>query len=367
LAALLIAAWALWFMAGRVTVYEVSARARLEVQQASHPVASEVAARVVSTRLVLGQAVAQGDVLVTLDAREPTLRLNEERARLKALNGQLTALRQEIAARDQATAPDRDAAQAASMGAQARTQEAAAALAYAAEQEGRLREAAAQGSVAAVEALQARAEVSKLAAARQALAAEARRLEATGQSRAAEQRAQQGALQRTLAALEGDLASGAQSIERWLLAIERHRVRAPVSGRIGDVAPLRPGEVVGAGQKFASVIPDGELIVVADFEPRAALGRVQPGQSARLRLDGFPWAQHGTLGARVSRVASELREGRVRVEFAPEGSWPKGVVLQHGLPGSVEVAIDRVSPATLVLRASGQLLAGAPVQGSPAP
>jgi membrane fusion protein (multidrug efflux system) len=326
-----------------------------------------VAARVVATRLVLGQTVAQGDLLVELDAREPALRLNEERARLKALSGQLGALRQEIAARDQATGPERDAAQAASMGAVARTQEAAAALAYATEQEGRLREAAAQGSVAAVEALQARAEVNKLAAARQALAAEARRLEATGQSRAAEQRAQQGSLQRALAALEGDLAASAQSIDRLLLTIERLKVRAPVAGRIGDVAPLRVGEVVAAGQRFASVIPNGELIVVADFEPRAALGRVQPGQLARLRLDGFPWAQHGTLGARVSRVASELRDGRVRVEFTPEGAWPRGVALQHGLPGAVEVAIDHVSPAVLVLRASGQLLAGAPSQGPNTP
>ena len=60
---------------------------------------------------------------------------------------------------------------------------------------------------------------------------------------------------------------------------------APVAGRVADVAPLHTGDVVGAGQKFATVIPAGELMVVADFEPTAVLGRVRPGQAAQLRLE----------------------------------------------------------------------------------
>ena len=50
LALVLLAGWLVWFFFGRVTVYEVSKRARLEVQQSAHPVAalipSKVAARV---------------------------------------------------------------------------------------------------------------------------------------------------------------------------------------------------------------------------------------------------------------------------------------------------------------------------------
>jgi membrane fusion protein (multidrug efflux system) len=359
LAASLLAAWAVWFVAGSVTVYEISPRARLEVQQASHPVSAQVGGRLQATHLVLGQAVAQGDVLVELDAGEPRLRLEEERVRQQALQAQLAALQEERRAREQATLPEGDAAQAAWQGANARTQEAAEGLAYATDHERRLRDEAAQGGVATVDALQARAEMQKLAAARDALAAEARRLQASGHSRSAELRAQQGNLLRVAAALEGELAASQQATQRLLLEIDRHRVRAPVAGRIGDVAALRPGEVVGAGQKFAVVIPEGELIVVADFEPRAVLGRVRPGQPARLRLDGFPWAQYGTLAARVSRVAGEVRDGRVRVEFSPDGPWPQGVALQHGLPGTVEISIETVSPAVLVLRASGQALAGA--------
>ena len=38
---------------------------------------------------------------------------------------------------------------------------------------------------------------------------------------------------------------------------------------------------------LGTVTQRGELKLVADF-PAAALGRIQPGQAARLRLDGFP-------------------------------------------------------------------------------
>ena len=77
-----------------------------------------------------------------------------------------------------------------------------------------------------------------------------------------------------------------------------------------------------------------------------------------MRLDGFPWAEYGTVAARVSRVATEIRDQRVRVEFTPEPSALARTYLQHGLPGAIEVGVGQASPATLVLRAVGQLGTG---------
>jgi membrane fusion protein (multidrug efflux system) len=95
---------------------------------------------------------------------------------------------------------------------------------------------------------------------------------------------------------------------------------------------------------------------VAEFSP-AALGRIQPGQAARLRLDGFPWVQYGSLAVKVLRVGSELRAGRIRVELdVPHAS--SRIPLQHGLPGAVEIEVERVAPATLLLRVAGRLVAG---------
>ena len=120
--------------------------------------------------------------------------------------------------------------------------------------------------------------------------------------------------------------------------------------------------MVREGDRLAAVVPRGELQVVADFLPPSALGRIRPGQPARLRLEGFPWTQYGSLAATVSRVASEVRNGRIRVELSVDSNGASPIPLQHGLPGTVEVEVERVSPATLVLRAAGKLLAR-PVAG----
>jgi len=105
-------------------------------------------------------------------------------------------------------------------------------------------------------------------------------------------------------------------------------------------------------------VPDSELKIVADFSPSAVMGRIQPGQFSLMRLDGFPWAQFGSLPARVSHVGSEIRDNLVRVEFTPEPEPHSKIVLQHGLPGTIEVSIEHISPALLVLRKSGQWLSG---------
>ena len=86
------------------------------------------------------------------------------------------------------------------------------------------------------------------------------------------------------------------------------------------------------------------------------MGRIQAGQRARLRLDGFAWTEYGQVSATVSRVASEPRSGRVRVELAVNPESAPLIPSQHGLPGKVEIEIERVSPAELAMRGVGKML-----------
>lgn len=59
-AALLLALWLAWFFFGRVTLVEVSQRARLEVRQAAHPVTTLLAGRIAKTSLALGRGGGRG-------------------------------------------------------------------------------------------------------------------------------------------------------------------------------------------------------------------------------------------------------------------------------------------------------------------
>ena len=70
---------------------KLSQTARLEVDQAGHPVATTVAGRIVTTHLVVGRAVQAGEVLAELDAEAPRLQYEEARVQLTALTAQRQA------------------------------------------------------------------------------------------------------------------------------------------------------------------------------------------------------------------------------------------------------------------------------------
>jgi membrane fusion protein, adhesin transport system len=360
LAAVLLCAWSVWFFFSSVTVYEVSTKAHLEVQQAPHPLAALVAGKVAATALVIGREVQTGEIVAELDANGDKLRLQEEQSRLAALEPRLASLKKEIAALEQARADDQRAASAAMQAARSRNKEARVAAEFAQENGRRLKDESGAGSVAEMDALRALSEAQKLSAASDALSSDGRRLELDALSRAQQSLAQIESLKRSVVTLEGESATARLTIRRLETDLEKYLVRAPIAGWIGDAVPVRPGEYVTAGQRLATVVPRGDLIIVADFNPAAALGRVHPGQHAHLRLDSFPWTQYGSTEAIVSRVATEVRDNLVRVEFALAAPPAAGSILQHGLPGSIEVNVDHASPAVLLLRASGQLLARTP-------
>jgi membrane fusion protein (multidrug efflux system) len=353
-------AWLWWFAFGGVTVYEISRKARLEVKQSPHPVAPPMAGKLAVSNLVMGGMVKAGDLLVELDSGPDRLRLQEEEVRLETYPSKVAALYKEIEALQSAVVADQRSAEAAAQSARARAREAGVAVDFAQDNERRLSEESKAGGVAQIDALRAQSESRKLDAARDALTVDVRRVELDARTRAQQSQVQIENLRRTAVSLAGEMSTVQATVSRLRLEIERHRVRAPVDGRVGDVLQLKPGTYVAEGQRLATIIPGGELVVIAELNPATALGRVRTGQSARLRLDGFPWAQYGTLEARVLRVAGEVRENALRVELSVVPNPELGALMQHGMPGSVEIAIERVAPAVLVLRAAGQLGAGAP-------
>jgi membrane fusion protein (multidrug efflux system) len=364
LAALLLAAWLTWFVGGRVTVFEVSRSARLEVQQAAHPVTASVAGRVIVSHMALGQQVHAGDILLTLDASREGLRLQEEQSRLAAFAPRIASLKREIAALKQAQAQDRDAADATLRAARLRAQEATVAADYARDNERRLKDESKAGGVAAVEALRAAAESRKLSAARDALAADVLRAQGDARTRHSQQQAQIEALEGAVVTLEGEAATTGASIARLAQEQEQLVLRAPADGVLGEVLSLGSGAFVTAGQKLATVVPGGGLVIVANFPPAAVLGRIHPGQTARMRLDGFPWTAFGSLEAEVTLVASEIRDQTLRVELRPLPAPDSRILLQHGLPGAVEISLEQTSPARLLLRAIGQVSPDALLSGA---
>jgi multidrug resistance efflux pump len=352
-AALLLTVWSVWFFGSRVAVYAVSEGARLEVDRAPHSVETPVGGRVVSTTLTMGRVVTAGEVLVELDVRAQSFGVSEERARLSGLGPQIARVEAEIAEQQRGRHDEMAASAAAIAEMQASQDEAKAAADLAADSEARVAKLAAQGLVGQAELVRARAETKQKHAAAEALRLAAKRIEAEQQHKDTGHRIQIERLEREAAGLRAQIGTGAAAVERLQHEGALRRITAPVGGTLAEVAPLQVGRVLQQGDTVATVVPTGTLHIIATFLPAEAFGRIRPGQPARLRLEGFPFTQYGSVHATVSNVASELRDGRVRVELAPSPR-ATSVPMQHGLPGTVEVEVEQISPAALVLRAAGR-------------
>lgn len=354
---LLVGCLAIWLVVAEVTVYEVTGGARLEVGQAAAPIAARVGGRVLSSQLALGRQVEAGEVLVELDVQREKLLLLEGRARLRLLTAQVEPLQRELAARERAFSQTLRAGQAQLDEARTRLGEADVLAKLTETDAARSASLLARGFIAQREADRFQADAQVKRAGAEALRITVTRTEAEYQRSVSNEEADLARLRREQVLLQEQQATEQASIERLEHELELRRIRAPVSGRIGEAVTLQVGAMLREGEGIGAVVPSGSLKVVAEFAP-VALGRLKVGQRARLRLDGFPSIQYGATPAMVERIGSEPREGRVRVELSVAPGPLSAIPLQHGLPGSVEVEVERVSPATLVLRAVGRYLLG---------
>jgi len=308
--------------------------------------------RVVDVHLVVGTAVAAGDVLVALDATREQIAAKRARAHVVELAPQVESIERELAAEDDA----RRNGAAADLGSEqetlAKVRAAEEALAFAERERAREQLAAANGVSPQATRERAETEAKQRKSALEALQHQADSFAAEHRERTDTRRARREQLDRQHGELVSELAAAQAEVARLDHEIELHTIRTPVAGTLGEIVTLRPGAVLHAGDGIATVVPAGALQVVAEYAP-AALGRIAPGQPARVRLDAYPWTRFGTLDARVVRVGSETREGTIRVELAIEHA---PVPTRHGLSGTVEIEVERLSPAALALRAIGARL-----------
>jgi len=357
LAAVILALWLYWFFAARIAVYEQSVSARVEVDQLAHRVDVVVGGQVVDSFLTLGRTVAKGEILVSLDDRALQLDLAEQRARHKASLAQLDPLRLQITAQERALREQRRVAQAQLEETRSHARSAEALAQIDGNEAARAANLLREHFVSQSDWDRANA----VAIAKRGLADEARiqieRITAQLAARESEIEGALAGLKREAATLEGTSATLAASIASTEHRIALMKIRAPVAGRIGEIVALHPGAVLRAGDKIASVVPVSGLRMIAEF-PITTVGRVRIGLQARVRLDSFPWAQHGSLAASVTSVASERQDDKFRVELAVGTARNTSIRLEHGLSGVVEVEVEQVSPAVLVLRAAGRLVRG---------
>jgi membrane fusion protein (multidrug efflux system) len=353
---LLVGAWVSWLLLARVTLYLVSPSARVEASAAAYVIEAPVAGQVVAVQMQVGQWADAGQTLVTLATGREDASLEEQGAKLQSLEERLETLRAsrelELAAVESAREEDRQDIERA----RAVEREARSAASYAEARLGRTRELDEKGLASKADLEEGEALAEQAEAEAEAASRELSRLQ--WQARLDDQRreAELAEITRQITALEGEAKMVRAAMARLDHELADRSIRTTVAGRLMEVAELRPGSVVAAGDRIAVIVPDGELQVVAHYPAHSSLGRIHPGQQARLRLDVFPWILYGELDAEVVRVGVDAASDTVRVELALEEQPSEEMVLEHGLTGTLAVAVERISPAELLLRAVGKRL-----------
>ena len=357
-------AWLVWLLFGHVSVYVKSSSGRLEVTPPPMPLNAAVEGLVASCNLSLGAHVDAGDLLVQLDSTSYKLQADEARATLTSDQATLTALRTQLNA--ELTARD------AMSRVLART-----------ERTGELKvEANRAASVLKQQEndmmtkLSAAELASKLDSIRSRSESEAQRLQVRVSSEQAaldtsnakmsmqDRNIRVSTLQTQIVGAENEVNVEAAKLKTLEYEVERRQIRAFSSGIINDAIACAPGMSVTPSTRFGTLLPEGEVRLVAYYQPRDVVGRAQPGQKAIIRVDNFPWTQFGTLEGTVRSVGSEPRDNLVRVDLSVD-SLNATIPAIHGLIATCEIEIEQLTPARLLMRLAGQMLMGPPQVAAP--
>ena len=132
--------------------------------------------------------------------------------------------------------------------------------------------------------------------------------------------------------------------------------RSPCDAMVHDIAPLSVGSAAREGETVMTLIPlDGKIEVEAEIRPQD-IGRVKVGDTARIKLDAYPFQKYGTMDGKVRTLAHDtsLRQEQPTVERPNQTYYrarllisgklhkqPKNFRLIPGMIAQAEIKIGR--------------------------
>ena len=115
--------------------------------------------------------------------------------------------------------------------------------------------------------------------------------------------------QRRLADARRTADGKAQDAAKAQARLDRLTLRAPVDGAVQALAATNLGQVVMAGQEVMRVVPQGGALEIQAYVLNEDVGFVQPGQTAVVKVDSFPFTRFGTVDAEVMSLAYDAIPG----------------------------------------------------------
>ena len=130
-----------------------------------------------------------------------------------------------------------------------------------------------------------------------------------------------------------------QSLVKAVARVGYSKLLSPIAGTVQQLSITTVGQVVSPAEQLMIVVPENAQLEAEALVKNSEIGFVAVGQKAILKIDAFPFAQYGTITARISRVSGESIDSRMDGGFGSEessGSRPSA-------------GVDLVYPVTLAL------------------
>lgn len=121
--------------------------------------------------------------------------------------------------------------------------------------------------------------------------------------------------------LRGELERVEEELRKARRVHELVELRAPEKGVVLKIATRSVGSIIQQAEPFITLVPSaGTIEAEVDVETRD-IGRIRSGDSARVKLDAFPFQRHDTLPGQVrviSEDAFQRNNPEVLVDAAPD-------------------------------------------------
>ena len=108
-----------------------------------------------------------------------------------------------------------------------------------------------------------------------------------------------------LATAERQRDDTAQRLERARARLANAQLKAPNSGTVQALSVVNPSQVLSAGEQVMRVVPDGVELEIEVYILNKDIGFIKEGQEAVIKVESFPFTKHGTINAKVVRIARD--------------------------------------------------------------
>jgi len=127
------------------------------------------------------------------------------------------------------------------------------------------------------------------------------------------------------------------------------RLQSPCDGVVLDVAARSAGSVLHEAEPLVTILPAGAAMIADVTVPSPDIGQLAQGQGVVLKVDAFPYQQHGLVHGTVRSIAEEsvpdpqtgAATHRVQITLTQhsQGAMPDGATLFPGMTVTAEVNV----------------------------